>query len=105
MNIFDKIRTTFQNFDSNTALSSIMATVASLTVDNFMSILYLILAAGTFMHNMKMAKLKADLEAKKVEAEIRRVNLETDRLEIDNKTVALSNDRFEKETIKQNTNV
>lgn len=93
MNLLDKIKSQIANFDPNTALSSAMSVIASLTVDSVLSFVYLGLAAVTFRHNIKMSLLKQELESKKIESEIKRIDLENDKL-------LLENERYKVETNK-----
>ena len=102
MNIIDKVRSYFQNFDPNNAFASMMATIASLSSENLLSVVYLLIAAGTFWHNLRNAKLRLDVELRKSEAEIKRIELELEKDIINNKKESLANDRFEIETNKLN---
>ena len=102
MNIIDKVRSYFQNFDPNNAFASMMATIASLSTENLLSIIYLLIAAGTFWHNMRTAKIRLEMELRKSEAELKKMELEVEKEVILNKKESLVNERFEIETNKLN---
>lgn len=104
MNLIEKIKLQIQNFDINNATSTAMATVASILSQDFLQLVYLLIAAGTFYHNLKMNKFRQELEQKRAEADIAKVNMETrrelasiEREEILNERSRIENDNLKKE--------
>lgn len=90
MNILDKAKSYFQNFDANNALGSIMATVASISTENILSMVYLLIAMATFWHNMMVAKARLKLELEKESLLIRKEQLNNDRYEIETNKIKIN---------------
>ena len=102
MNILDKIKSQLSNFDPNTAISSAMSVIASITVDNVLSFVYLGLAALTFRHNMKIAILKQELEQRKIESEIETIKLDNERKKLENERYSAETNNLKDRSDKSN---
>lgn len=92
MNVFEKLKGHLSNFDPNTAFSTVMATIASVTVDNLMGLVYLVIAAFTSYHSVRMSVKRMELEVKKSDAEAERIDIENESLKMANEEKRLKID-------------
>jgi len=95
---FDKIKAYFENFDLNTFMSSLMASIMAMSTEGLFQIVNFLIAAGVFHHNLKISRAKQALEEKKVDVEIKKTEMEIKRIENEIERDRLSNDRYEIET-------
>ncbi len=94
MNIYEKVKLHFENFDLNTTFQSLFAVIASVTIDSVLSWVYVGLALMAFRHNVKLSILKQELERKKLEAEAKRIDIENEKLMLENERYKIENDNL-----------
>lgn len=94
MNIYEKVKLQFQNFDLNTTFQSMFATIASVSIDTALSWVYFGLAAFAFYHNVRLSTAKQELERKKVESDIKRLDIENEKLLLENERYKIGNDNL-----------
>jgi len=97
MNI-DKIKSYFQNFDPNTFFSSLFSTLMTMNTEGIVQLITVLIAIGSFVHSMRMAKMKQELEAKRLEGETKKLDVEIRKMEAEAKQSELNNERFSIET-------
>lgn len=105
MNILDKVKSYLANFDPNNAFASLMATIASISSEDFLSIVYLLIAAGTFYHNMKMAKTRLNMELRKNELELEKEKLMVEKEKLNNERFQIETDNLKITTLKTKEDV
>lgn len=95
---FEKIKSYFTNFDPNTFFSSLFSTLVTMNTEGIVQLVTLLIAVGGFIHNMRIAKARQELEAKRLESESKKVDVEIRKMEAEAKQAELNNERFSIET-------
>jgi hypothetical protein len=99
MNIYEKLKVHFDNFDLNTTFQSLFAVIASITIDSVLSWVYVGLALLAFRHNVKLSIMKQELEQKKLTSESKKIDIENEKLSLENERY-----KIETEVMKNNLN-
>lgn len=83
--MFDQIRMKLQNFNMNTFLASVVATVASISSEDYYSFFYFLIAVVAQGITILSAyhKLQKDKELQGIEVELKREDLRTKRISND----------------------
>lgn len=102
MTIYEKFKLQFENFDLNTTLQSAFAILASMTIDNVLSWVYVGLALMAFRHNAKLSMMKQDLETKKLESEGKKIDIENRKLTLENERYSIETEMLKAKVIAAN---
>ena len=87
MDMFDKVKQKMKNFDPNTALSSTVATLGSMTTNGWVTIGYFFIAAVTSLITIRQSNKRFNREdvLKQIEIDMKKEELRSMRLDNDQK--------------------